>query len=451
MTGLRFLWSRPWLAALFALGLLSGCGSSIDAEQVRVCRSTLPALNPGASITVLRSQGGPAPDSLRIDYEAAYPGRPVLDRYVICRFAAQGLSPNKAELVGLSTEYGPLSGASLYFLKNYYLGTPEGVAGDPGSPPDAGVAEIPAPLAYWLQQLLASMPRTAIYALLSVAYALVFGLSGRINLAFGELAAVGSAATVAGATIVLAAGISSPAVGLAAGLLAALFAGAFHSAVGGYITIGRIRTVSTQPSLIATVGLSLFLMEYLRIVQSPVTVWLPPIWSEAWLLARAGDFPVSLAPITALTSSIGMTASLGLIWLIKASPFGRAWRAYADDAHAAALFGVDGPRLLVATLALAGASAGLSGLLIVAQYGGLGFAGGFQFGLKALIAAIIGGIGSIPGALMGGFAVGLFETFWSAYLPIEMRDMALYAALVIFLIFRPGGLLGWGDPTPRSV
>ena len=70
------------------------------------------------------------------------------------------------------------------------------------------------------------------------------------------------------------------------------------------------------------------------------------------------------------------------------------------------LFGVDGPRLLVQTLALAGAMAGLSGMLIVAQYGGLGFAGGFQFGLKALIAAIIGGIGSIPGALLGGFRSG---------------------------------------------
>ena len=93
----------------------------------------------------------------------------------------------------------------------------------------------------------------------------------------------------------------------------------------------------------------------------------------------------------------------------------------------------------------------LSGMLIVVQYGGLGFAGGFQFGLKALIAAIIGGIGSIPGALIGGAAVGLFETLWSAYLPIEGRDMALYAALVVFLVYRPGGLLGWRDLTPRPV
>jgi branched-chain amino acid transport system permease protein len=224
-----------------------------------------------------------------------------------------------------------------------------------------------------------------------------------------------------------------------------------HSAVGGYFTIGRIGGASSQPSLIATVGLSLFLMEYLRVVQSPVTVWLPPVWAEAWPVARSGDFLVSLTPVTALTSATGLLATLGLLWLMKATPFGRAWRAYADDARAAALCGVNGHRLLMETLALAGAMAGLSGMLIVVQYGGLGFAGGFQYGLKALIAAIIGGIGSVPGAMLGGVAVGLFETIWSAYLPIEGRDMALYAALVVFLIFRPGGLLGFKDPTPRPV
>jgi branched-chain amino acid transport system permease protein len=136
---------------------------------------------------------------------------------------------------------------------------------------------------------------------------------------------------------------------------------------------------------------------------------------------------------------------------MRLTGFGRAWRAYADDAKAASLFGVDGRRLLRQTLAIAGAMAGLAGMLIVAQYGGLGFAGGLQFGLKALIAAIIGGIGSVSGALVGGVAIGLFETLWSAYLPIDTRDIALYAALVAFLVFRPGGLLGSQDATPRPV
>ena len=385
---------------MFAVALLVGCVSGLDAQQVRVCRSALPALNPEATITVRQISAGPASRSLRIDYEAAYPGRPIMDRFAICRFAAEGLSPNKADLVDLATEQGPLSGASLYLLKRYYLDSPEGTAGDPGSPPALSAPEIPASLAYVGQQLLAGLPRTAIYGLLAVASSLVFGLTGRINLAFGEIAAIGAAATIGAASILLAGGWSAPAMGLAAGLVAAMFAGAIYNAVGGYFVIGRIKTRSNQPSLIATVGLSLFLMEFLRLAQSPVTVWLPPVCSAQWPVARSGSFLVTLTLLSLVTSGIGLVAAGFLIWLMKASPFGRAWRAFADDARAAALFGVDGTRLLIQTLALAGAMAGLSGMLIVAQYGGLGFAGGFQFGLKALIAAIVGGIGSVPGALV---------------------------------------------------
>jgi branched-subunit amino acid ABC-type transport system permease component len=443
-------------AAGFLLALsvlfLAACGGQIDSEQIRVCRSIVPALNPGERVTVLRTGPAPFPQALRLDYEVERADRAPLVRWVICRFAGEGLATRKADLIGIVTEEGALSGANLYLLKRYYLETPEGVAGDPGSRVEAAVPELPRALAYSLQQLIVSLPRTAIYALLAVSFALVFGLVGRINLAFGELAAVGSAATVAGAAVVaIGFGISAPLAGLTAGLVAALFAGALHGAVGGHFTIRRVTAQNTQPSLIATVGLSLTLMEYLRIVQSPVTVWLPPIWSEAVPLARSGDFLVSLTPITLVTAGIGLVTASALLALIKASPFGRAWRAYADDSRAAALFGVDGPRLLVRTLALSGAMAGLSGMLIVAQYGGLGFAGGFQFGLKALIAAIIGGIGSIPGAMLGGVAVGLFETLWSAYLPIEGRDIALYAALVVFLIYRPGGLLGFRELAPRPV
>ncbi|MBM6595513.1 branched-chain amino acid ABC transporter permease [Microvirga pudoricolor] len=434
------------------LSLLAACGFSVDAEQARVCRTALPALNPGGRITVLRAEAGPGPRSVRIDYSVDMPNRRPLDRSILCQFAADGLSPNKAELTGILTERGPLPGANLYLLKRYYIETPEGVAGDPGGELRVDASEIPFGLAYALQQLLAALPRIGIYALLSVAYALVFGLTGRISLAFGELAAVGGAATVAGAAIALVAlGVTSPFVGLGLGMAAALFAGALFSAVGNTLAITRITTRSSQPSLIATVGLSVALMEFLRLAQSPVTVWLPPLWSGAIPVARSGAFVVSLTPVSLLVAGIALVAASVLLWTMQGTRFGRAWRASADDARMAAILGVDERRLALTTFALAGAMAGLSGLLIVTQYGGIGFAAGFQYGLKALIAAIIGGIGSIPGALLGGVAVGLFETFWSAYLPIEGRDIALYGALAVFLIFRPGGFLGLRESTPRPV
>lgn len=435
------------------MALLGACALSVDAEQARVCRMTLPALNaPAARILVERAQPGPGERTLRVDYRAEREGASPQRRWVVCRFAAEGLSPNKAELVGIITERGPLSGASVFLLKRFYVESPEGVAGDPGpGERGANVAEAPAAAAYLAQHILVGLPRTAVYGLLAAAYALVFGLVGRINLAFGELAAVGAAAAVAGVALAGSIDARMPVLGLAVGLALAIFAGGLHSAVAGHFTIARIRTRSPQPSLIATLGMSLFLMEYLRLAQSPVAVWIPPIWSDATPLLRAGGFVVSVTPVSLLTSGIGLAAALAVLLLVHRSGFGRAWRAYADDPGAASLFGVDGRALLARTLAIAGALAALAGTLVVVQYGGLGFAGGFGLGLKALIAAVLGGIGSVAGAFLGGLAIGAFETLWSAYFPIEMRDVALYAVLVVVLVFRPGGLLGTREPARREV
>jgi branched-chain amino acid transport system permease protein len=432
---------------------LAACGLSVDAEQGRVCRLALPALNQeGGHIVVERTAPWLEAYSIRIDYRVEREGRQPLERYVICRFAAEGLSANKADLVSLSTEAGPVAGPTVYLLKRFYIDSPEGVAGDPG-PGDraAGLVEVPRPIAYGLQQMLAGLPRTAIYGLLAAAYALVFGLVGRFNLAFGELAALGAAATAVGVALLLNTGVAAPLPGLLFGAACAVFAGAVHAAVGGHWTIARIAGPSGQPSLVATVGLSLALMEYLRIAQGTATVWFPPVWAESWPLVRSADFVVTITPVSLLTTAIGLFAGGAVLALMRRSRFGCAWRAWADDARAAELFGVDGRKLLVRTLGLSGALAGLSGALVVLQYGGLGFAGGFALGLKALVAAVLGGVGSVAGAFLGGLAIGAFETVWSALMPIDARDIALYSVLIAVLVFRPGGFFGLGDAGPRQV
>lgn len=423
----------------------------VDAEQARICRMALPALNPDGRVAVVRITPWLEARSLRIDYRVARENRAEVDRFLLCRFAASGLQANKADLVGLATETGPIAGSTLYLLKRFYIETPDGVSNDPG-PGDAAaqVMEVPHFAAYGLQQFLVSLPRIAIYSLLAVAYALVFGLVSRINLAFGELAAIGAAGATIGIAMASAAGQSAPAVGLALGFASAGFAGAIYGAVSGHFAIARIAGPSGQPSLIATVGLSLALMEFLRLTQGAATAWLPPIGSQAIAVVRADGMVTSITPVSLITGGIGIAAGLAVLGLMRRSAFGRRWRAYADDAAAAGLFGVDGGRLLATTLALAGGLAGLSGALIVTQYGGLGFAGGFQFGLKALIAAVLGGIGSVPGAFLGGLGIGLFETAWSMLMPIDARDIALYALLAAVLILRPGGFFG-GAVAPRPV
>ena len=150
----------PGLLGLLTAGL-AACGLGADADQLRVCRSVLPALNSGERVVVERAEPGPLPRTLRLDYRVEREGRAPLRRYATCAFAAEGLSSHKADLVGLATETGPVAGASLYLLKRYYLDTPEGLAGDPGGPAASSVPEVPAALAYALQQFLISLPRTA--------------------------------------------------------------------------------------------------------------------------------------------------------------------------------------------------------------------------------------------------------------------------------------------------
>jgi branched-chain amino acid transport system permease protein len=438
---------------LLGLVLLAGCGSLIDADQARVCRTTLLALNSDvALIRVTRVTPGPRPMSLRVDYRVEEPGRPPRTRFVVCLFAGQGLAADKALLTGLATERGPLADATFYFLKRFYLEAP----GEPPVDPAAGdravdAPEIPHLLAYGLQQAIGAVPLSAIYGLLAAAYALVFGLVGRINLAFGEFAALGGTAAVLGITATLAVGATDPAVGLVAGLVVAVFASALHGFVASRLAVAPIRSASGQPVIIATIGLALAMSEYMRLTQGSNGRWLPPLWNEALPLARADNFIVTVTPMALAVAGFALTIGAGLVAAMKFTRFGRAWRAFADDPLAAALFGVDDRRLLDATFALACGIAGLAGFVMVSYYGGMGFAAGFGLGLKALVAAVLGGIGSVAGAFIGGIAIGLAEALWSATLPIEVRDIAIYSLLVVILVFRPGGLLGLADTTPRRV
>lgn len=441
-------------AVVFLLALvLASCGQGVDADQARVCRTAIPALNPDdTAVQVLRALPGPLPNSLRIDYQAEPPGKAARLRWIVCRFAGTGLSADKARLVGVATETGPLSDASFYFLKRFYLEAFGSSLQDPGAgDPAVETPEVPRAVAYGLQQTLSALPLASIYGLLAAAYALVFGLVGRINLAFGEFAALGGSAAAIGVAVMLAGGITSPVAGLGLGLLLALFAAAVHGLAAGRLAVAPLRNATGQQVLIATTGLALALSEYLRIAQGATVRWVPPVWNTIWPLAHADRFVVTITPMALLVAALGFGAAAGLVIAMRVSRFGRAWRAYADDPLAAALFGIDGRRLFDLTFILACALAGLAGFAMTAFYGGVGFAAGLSLGLKALAAAVLGGIGSVPGAFLGGLVIGFGEALWSATMPIEGRDIAIYAALVVILMFRPGGLFGHGEGVPRPV
>jgi branched-chain amino acid transport system permease protein len=206
-----------------------------------------------------------------------------------------------------------------------------------------------------------------------------------------------------------------------------------------------------QQVLIGTVGLSLALSEYLRLAVGPETRWLPPVFNEPWRLARAGDFTVTATPAALMAAAVGFAGAGGLILYLGRSAYGRAWRALADDPRAAALCWVDARAVADRAFVLACGLSGGAGLIVTVLYGGMGFAGGFTLGLKALIAAILGGVGSVPGACLGALAIAAFEAAWSAALPIEHRDLAVFLLLALVLGLRPGGFFGEGRLAPREI
>ncbi|WP_165923766.1 branched-chain amino acid ABC transporter permease [Bosea sp. BK604] len=444
---------RPALLLLILLGLaLVGCGERFDTDQTRLCRQAIPPLNPPeARITVERGTVGPRPNTLRIIYKVELGEGPARTRFIDCLFAGEGVGLQRGALIGVAADGRPMSDASFYLLRRFYLENREEPPPDPGSARIEDLPEIPAALAYGLQQTLSALPSAAVYALLASAYALIYGLTGRIILSFGEFASLGALASVVGVALLVSASLSTPVSGLLVAFVVAMAVSAFHGFAMGRFVLRHLEKATGQQVLIATIGLAIGLSEYLRLAQGPDLRWLPPVFNEPWALARAGRFIVTVTPVGLALAAFGLAAAVGLVLLIKYSSFGRAWRAVSDDARTAALFGVDARAVHDRALVLACACCGAAGVIVTIIYGGMGFAGGFTLGLKALVAAILGGIGSVSGACLGALSIALFEAVWSSTMPLEQRDLAVYSLLAVVLILRPGGFFGEGALTPRQV
>jgi branched-chain amino acid transport system permease protein len=448
------LWQmRGALSLILIVPLLAGCGKSIDGEQLRTCRDVIAALNPdGTDIREMRY--GPSAlglEGVRIDYVARAPGEPSHVRYVACGFAGRAFSGDRLDLVAVETDSGPLAQAPLYFLKRFWLGSPANAGAGVGSEP--AVPVLSRSIAYGMQQFINAIALSAVYALLATAYSLIYGITGRINLAFGEIAMLGAYGAIGAIGLLVALGLDDPLAGVAVALAAAAAFSALWSAVIGRAVIAPLhaRHRLGQPILVATAGLAVAIQEFLHLSQGVRDRWVPPVFKEPIALARADTFVVTVTPMQIAVVITVLAAAAAMLWIFTRTRFGLSWRAYADDPHAAALLGVDGTRLLSTTFVLAGLSAGLAGAVVGVYYGNVGSDLGTMLGIKALIAALIGGIGSVPGAFLGGLVVGVVETAWSAYFDITLRDLVIYTFLVVLFLLRPGGLFGLASAEPPRI
>jgi branched-chain amino acid transport system permease protein len=439
------------LPAILLMLLIAGCGRALDNEQLRICRQVIAADNPDGTETGDLRYGRSAlgTQGVRIDYVARAPGEAERARFVACGFAGRTFSADRLDLIAVETDNGPFGAAQLFYLKRVWLGS-----SDAGVRLDVpAVPRLPASIAFAAQQLINAIALCAVYALLATAYTLIYGITGRINLAFGEIAVLGAYGAIAAIAMLLAAGLDDPLAAIAAALaFAAVFAGLWSKVIGRHVIAPlHARHRLGQPILVATAALAITIQEFLHLVQGVGERWIPPLFNEPIALARADAFVVTVTPIEIAVVLTMLAAAAIMLWLFTRTRFGLAWRAYADDPATAALLGVDGSSLLSRSFMLAGLCAGLAGSVVAVYYGNVNANMGTLLGIKALIAALIGGIGSVPGAFLGGILVGLIETAWSAYFDATLRDIVIYSCLVVLFLLRPGGLFGLASPDPPPI
>jgi len=425
---------------------LAACGSVIDADQARLCRAVAPALH-DADVEIIETALAPvvgAPHALKYSYRARL-GASAVPHWIICSFAAD-TGVGRFDLVAVDTDRGSLSDIKLFFLKRWWL---QDAAPEPARRP---FLVLGATASYRLQQGLNGMVMAGVYGLIATGFSLVYGLLGRVNMAFGEIAVAGGAYMLAVVGIGAQFGRLSPAV-----LTFALFAGIGGAALLSWL-IGRCvvlplatRSSSPQPVLIATTAVALVLAELLRLTAPDRVNWFPALLNRPIYIAGQQGFVATATPAQLLGAGLSLSGASLLLGLVAFSRFGRAWRAHAQDPLMAALLGVRVPTLRAATFLLSGAAAGLAGSIVVLAYGTISPGDGLAITLKALISAVIGGIGSVPGAFVGAALVAGVEIVWSSAFDIVYRDVVIYALLVGFLVLRPGGLLNRAAPSPREV
>ena len=290
----------------------------------------------------------------------------------------------------------------------------------------------------FLQQLLNGIAWGSIYALIALGFTMVYGVLKLINFAHGEVYMVGAMTGYYAAHALGFAGAPSL-VGLAATLGVAMAACALLGAVIERVAYRPLREAGRLAPLITAIGVSLLLQNAGQLVFGADPKFFPPLIESREVL-RAGAVAVSNIQLVVLATSLGLMAALEFV--VMRTRFGRAMRAVAFDAQAAALMGVPVDRVIQGTFVLGSALAAAAGVLVGLSNPKIDPLMGLLPGLKAFVAAVLGGIGSIPGAMLGGLLLGVVETFVAGYLSSTYRDAIAFVVLVAILLHRPTGILG---------
>lgn len=282
------------------------------------------------------------------------------------------------------------------------------------------------------------LTRGSIYALIALGYTLVYGIIELINFAHGEVYMIGAFTALLAAGVLGFYGFPAAGILVVAALVAVLWCAAYGFTMEK-VAYKPLRGAPRLSPLISAIGMSIFLQNYVLLAQTSDFVPFPNLLPDMAFLDHIGNIMGPTDFLILLVSTLAMTA---LTIFIRCTRMGKAMRATAQNRKMALLLGINADRIISLTFIVGSGLAALGGVLIASHMGQINFGIGFLAGLKAFTAAVLGGIGSIPGAMIGGLVLGLAESFATGYFSGNYEDILAFGILILILIFRPDGILG---------
>ena len=292
----------------------------------------------------------------------------------------------------------------------------------------------------FLQQLINGLTLGSVYALIALGYTMVYGILELINFAHGEVYMLGAYLGIIILGFFTAVGLTAYSLPLSI-LLTLLLTIVFCASYG--FTIEKIaykplRKASRLSPFISAIGVSIFLQNYVMLTQGATDKVFPSFFGNS-------GFNFFSTRVTYLQASIIIVSAIMMILLhlfVIKTKTGKAMRAVAQDKTMSSLLGIDIDNVISVTFIIGSGLAAVAGLMVAMYYGLVNYSIGYSAGIKAFTAAVLGGIGSIPGAMIGGIILGLIESLGAGYISSEYKDAYAFIILIIILLVKPEGLMG---------
>ncbi|MDG4563073.1 MAG: branched-chain amino acid ABC transporter permease LivH [Candidatus Competibacter sp.] len=291
------------------------------------------------------------------------------------------------------------------------------------------------------QQLVNGLTLGSIYGLIAIGYTMVYGIIGMINFAHGDVYMLSAYVTAISLATLFSFGLDSLPFALLVTLVMTMVITAAYGWTIERIAYRPLRGSTRLAPLISAIGVSLVLQNGVQLSQGARTQGVPSLIPTTLRFGEGDDF-VQITLVQLMIIVISLSSMAVLTWLIQRTSLGRQCRATQQDRRMAAILGINTDRIISSVFIIGAAMAAIAGVLVTLNYGSFDFNIGFVTGIKAFTAAVLGGIGSLPGAMLGGLILGLAEALFSGMVNTDYKDVFAFSLLVLVLIFRPTGLLG---------